>query len=136
MVGFLKKVLGGGKDNYFLQLDEDQESQSAPSQSTETKTEKTEQTESKKAEGSEKSKSQETKAPEVKPEIKKEEAKPQPKPIPTASTNNGKVATAQPKAVLFAPDNLMPKPTKTRRRPGPSLGMFKDMAKEVNPNIR
>lgn len=125
MVGFLKKILGGGQDSYYLQLDEDKESQSTPSQPSETKTEE------KKAKAT-----QETKAPEVKPEEKKEEAQPQPKPIPAVSTNNGKIATAQPKTVLFAPNNLMPKPTKTRRRPGPSLEMFKDMAKEVNPNIR
>lgn len=130
MVGFLKKILSGGKEDYYLQLDESQESQSAPSQPSETKTE------AKKAEVSQPKATQETKAPEVKPEVKKEEVKPQPKPIPAVSTNNGKIATAQPKIVLFAPDNLMPKPTKTRRRPGPSLEMFKDMAKEVNPNIR
>lgn len=129
MVGFLKKILGGGQDSYYLQLDEDKESQSTPSQSSETKTEE------KKAASQPKA-TQETKAPAAKPEVKKEEAKPQPKPIPAVSSNNGKIATAQPKTVLFAPNNLMPTPTKTRRRPGPSLEMFKDMAKEVNPNIR
>lgn len=130
MVGFLKKIFGGGQDSYYLQLDEDKESQSTPSQPSETKTEE------KKAAASQPKTTQETKAPEAKPEEKKEEAKPQPKPIPAISSNNGKIATAQPKTVLFAPNNLMPKPTKTRRRPGPSLEMFKDMAKEVNPNIR
>ncbi|MEC4806702.1 MAG: hypothetical protein SAJ12_19090 [Jaaginema sp. PMC 1079.18] len=136
MVGFLKKVLGGGKDGYFLQLDEDGDNQSSPPQPSETKTEAKTKVESEKAEVSEPSKPQETKAPKVKPEVKKEEVKPQPVPVPTVSTDNGKMETAQPKVVLFAPDNLMPKPTQTRRRPGPSLGMFKSMAKEVNPNIR
>ncbi|MEB3339314.1 hypothetical protein [Okeania sp.] len=34
--------------------------------------------------------------------------------------------------VLFAPNFLMPKPTAKRRRPGPSMGMFRGIAKDMN----
>lgn len=43
-----------------------------------------------------------------------------------AANNNGQVAEQ-----TFATDNLMPTPTKFRRRPGGSLDKFKDMAKQA-----
>ena len=36
----------------------------------------------------------------------------------------------------FATDHLMPLGNRGRRRPGPSLGAFKGMAKEVNPRLK
>ncbi len=36
----------------------------------------------------------------------------------------------------FSTDHLMPLGNRSRRRPGPSLGTFKGMAKEVNPRLR
>lgn len=36
----------------------------------------------------------------------------------------------------FSTDHLMPLGNRSRRRPGPSLGAFKGMAKEVNPRLR
>ncbi len=57
----------------------------------------------------------------------KSEAKPEGQPA------SPKPAAAQPAAVTnFATDFLMPSPT-PRRRPGPSMDMFRDMAKDVNP---
>lgn len=78
---------------------------------------------------------------ETKPEVKKPEAKKapaaaektvkieaQPNP-PAPAASNGKV---EPQAELtFAPNYLLPKPTNTRRRPGPSMDMFRDMARQV-----
>jgi hypothetical protein len=124
MVGFLKKILGGSKEDYYLQLDESQETESTPAQPTESTAENTATAAA--------TEQKETKAPEV----KTEQPAPQPKPLPVISSTNGKIATAQPEIVGFAPDNLMPTPTNTRRRPGPSLGMFKDMARQVNPNLK
>ena len=43
-----------------------------------------------------------------------------------AANNNGQVAEQ-----TFATDNLMPTPTKFRRRPGGSLDKFKNMAKQA-----
>lgn len=75
---------------------------------------------------------------ETKPEAKKPEAKKAPaaaetvkieaQPNPPAASN-GKV---EPQAELtFAPNYLLPKPTNSRRRPGPSMDMFRDMARQV-----
>ncbi len=36
----------------------------------------------------------------------------------------------------FSTDHLMPLGNRSRRRPGPSFGAFKSMAKEVNPRLR
>lgn len=43
-----------------------------------------------------------------------------------------KVSQKPEELVLFAPNFLMPKPTAKRRRPGPSMGMFRGMAKDLN----
>ena len=55
--------------------------------------------------------------------------------IPTSvesvsSESNGKGGT-QPEAKIFAPKYLTPTTTQPRRRPGPSMAMFKDMARQV-----
>jgi hypothetical protein len=49
--------------------------------------------------------------------------------IPTAT--NGKVATSTEPVLTFAPNNLMPIPTASRRTPGPSMNGFRDMARQV-----
>jgi len=50
-------------------------------------------------------------------------------PNPPAPSTNGKV---EPQAELtFAPNYLMPTASQSRRRPGPSLDMFRDMARQV-----
>lgn len=81
-----------------------------------------------------------TKAPEA--EAKKPEAKtakaPQAKPqkaapqATPAAASNGK-AEPQP-GLTFAPNNLLPLKTNTgRRRPGPSMNNFLEMARQVQP---
>lgn len=47
-------------------------------------------------------------------------------PNPPAQTN-GKVS----EQVTFAPNYLMPTPSNSRRRPGPSMNMFRDMARQA-----
>ena len=64
-----------------------------------------------------------TAKPEAKPEVKPEPPK-EPAPI-----NNGVVKT--PAGMTFAPDNLMPLPTGSRRRPGQNMAMFKEMARQM-----
>ena len=50
-------------------------------------------------------------------------------PNPPAPSTNGKV---EPQAEqTFAPNYLMPTASQSRRRPGPSLDMFRDMARQV-----
>jgi outer membrane biosynthesis protein TonB len=38
-----------------------------------------------------------------------------------------------PAGMTFATDYLLPKPTASRRRPGPNMNLFKDMARKVSP---
>ncbi|NEQ38387.1 MAG: hypothetical protein F6K40_19800 [Okeania sp. SIO3I5] len=45
---------------------------------------------------------------------------------------NGTTSQKPEQVVLFAPNFLMPKPTPKRRRPGPSMSMFRGMAKDMN----
>ena len=53
----------------------------------------------------------------------------QAQPNPPAPVNNGKV---EPQSELtFAPNYLLPTASNSRRRPGPSLDMFRDMARQV-----
>lgn len=57
-----------------------------------------------------------------------EKVKIEAQPNPPAATN-GKVAPQD--ASTFAPNYLMPTPTNSRRRPGPNMDMFRDMARQV-----
>lgn len=51
---------------------------------------------------------------------------------PQTPVTNIKVSQEPEELVLFAPNFLMPKPTARRRRPGPSMGMFRGIAKDLN----
>ena len=55
----------------------------------------------------------------------------EPTKVPVAAATNGKVPTQAEPNRTFAPDNLMPIPTGTRRTPGPSMNNFRDMARQV-----
>jgi outer membrane biosynthesis protein TonB len=75
-------------------------------------------------------------SPEPQPQpaqVSKPEPKPEAKPQPVAAnaSQNGKVKSANESEKTFAPDYLMPTPSPSRRRPGPSYDMFKDMARQV-----
>ena len=60
--------------------------------------------------------------------------------IIAAIANAGKTTDSEGKVIdsaqNFSTDYLMPIGNRGRRRPGPSLGNFKGMAKEVNPRLR
>lgn len=55
-----------------------------------------------------------------------------PQAAPVAPAPKAMPAPAAPATANFATEHLLPKNT-PRRRPGPSLDMFKDMAKQVSP---
>jgi hypothetical protein len=64
------------------------------------------------------------------PKQVKIEAQPNP-PAPPAAASNGK---AEPQSELtFAPNYLLPIASTSRRRPGPSMDSFRDMARQVKP---
>jgi hypothetical protein len=48
-----------------------------------------------------------------------------------AATTNGKVSSSTEPTLTFAPNNLMPTPSASRRTPGPSMNGFRDMARQV-----
>lgn len=135
MVGFLKKVLGGNnegeqpdakkrkKSGFYLELDEEQgiwvpnegESKKEPEQ------------QQKAAEVKQPS----APAQSVPSEVKQPSAPAQS--VPSAADNNGKSDRPTPEPqpeVTFAPDYLLPKPSPGRRRPGPSMNPFRDMARQ------
>lgn len=116
MVGIIKNLFGG-KDNYYAQLDENEV--------TETNQQQT--------------------ASEVEPQSEKivteqKEATSTPEPSTTVSQqqpsmlvqNNAKPPEMELKGDTFAPDNLTPKATPFRRRPGANMENFKALAREVN----
>lgn len=128
--GILGNLLGK-KSEYILEFEDakgtgapKQESAKTPEASTATKTEAKPAPEtakaakSKAAKKSQRAKLQEPAPPKV--------AAPQP-PI-----TNGKISQKPEELVLFAPNFLMPKPTAKRRRPGPSMIMFRNMAQDMN----
>lgn len=110
------KIFGSKKEEFFLEIDDSKEAPKAES----------------------------PKAPAEPPKAETPVEKPVETPV-AASAEAPKAAApaappapaipAKPKApepvVLFAPDNLMPLPNPTRRRPGPNMAAFLDMAKQV-----
>lgn len=60
---------------------------------------------------------------------KVEQVKVEAQPNPPATNVNGKVSAAA--EGTFAPKYLIPTPSSSRRRPGPSMDMFRDMARQV-----
>ncbi|AFZ44107.1 hypothetical protein PCC7418_1939 [Halothece sp. PCC 7418] len=118
MVGIIKNLFGG-KDNYYAELDEDQEPAASASQQTqqsqpEPSPQKTEQP---KAEATA-TQSQSAPAPSVPS---------QPTPVPQSQTTEKDLLTGE----TFAPTYLIPKPTIPRRRPGVNMGQFMDMARDM-----
>ena len=85
-------------------------------------------------------KSEPAKKAKVEKKSKKKEKEPvasvpaktsEPAQVPAAVTN-GKVPSQAEPIRTFAPNNLMPIPTTTRRSPGPSMNNFREMARQVN----
>jgi hypothetical protein len=138
-----KKLFGGQKSAYFLELDESKNPQ--PEKAKEEA--KAKPVEEKKAEPAKATASEKPKAESAKATKKtsvKDNAKMAPAPAPKETkptvsdpeeiikaavlkNSNGKV---DPAAVSFASNDSIA-PTMSRRRPGPSLNMFKNMARQV-----
>lgn len=136
------KILGfNKKSDYFLELGDSKGTQSAPTEPAkkeeakpapvEAKAKKEEPTPSTKT--SKKTKTTKAKAKPATQEAK-EQAKAtveaisvKPKELP--SFNDGLQST--PAGMTFSPDNLMKSVSSSRRRPGPSMNMFRDMARQV-----
>lgn len=139
MLGFLKKLSGKKSEEdqstapkakkgkgFFLELDE---TGNVKSEASENKPEpakamavKTESTEVKTAPKVEQKKADQTaKAPQSK--------KLEPLPTKAVPPSNGKVEP-QP-GMTFAPNYLLTTSSKPRRRPGPSMNMYRDMARQV-----
>ncbi len=137
------KILGSKKTKYVLEFDQAQgdkaPEQPAPEKKAEVAPEKTAEPAAKTAEVvTEAAQPAATEAPKSKPAKAKPEAKKPvevaasaPKPEPTKDLAPLNSIQPTPKDLTFAPNYLMPKPTASRRRPGPSLNMFMDMARQV-----
>ena len=69
-------------------------------------------------------------AKDVSPENGKVKIEAQPNP-PATAVSNGKVESKD--EATFAPNYLLPQASSSRRRPGPSMDMFRDMARQVKP---
>lgn len=141
--GFLGRLLGFQKSEYFLDLGESSGKQPAmvapakvepatakKAEPVVTAPEKVEPVKSEKSEPAKKAKvekkSKKEKEPVAIPANTAEPTK-----VPVAAATNGKVPTQAEPNRTFAPDNLMPIPTGTRRTPGPSMNNFRDMARQV-----
>ncbi|MEG4800447.1 hypothetical protein QUB63_06335 [Microcoleus sp. ARI1-B5] len=144
--GFFARLLGLKKSEYFLDLGESPAKEpakvapakvepaavkkaepvaAAPASFEPVKSEKSEKSEpAKKAKVEKKSKKE--KEPVASVAAKTSE----PAKVPAAATN-GKVPSQAEPIRTFAPNNLMPTPTGTRRSPGPSMNNFREMARQV-----
>ncbi len=127
----LKKLFGDKKDEFFVELDDSKPTQPAksaevkkPEPKPEPKPEVSETVAEKPTE--EKPKAKKSK----KTSIKKEAAKPAPAPVASGVNNGQAPKKPEPTEVEFATKYLI-MPTGGRRRPGPSLSNFKNMARQV-----
>ncbi|MGB3514290.1 MAG: hypothetical protein WBA93_34785 [Microcoleaceae cyanobacterium] len=126
--GILGNLLGK-KSDYLLEFD-DAKGTDAPKQEP-AKTEgapKAAKTEAKPATETAKA----AKAAKKSQRAKLEEPAPPKVAAPQPPVTNVNISQKPEEVVLFAPNFLMPKPTAKRRRPGPSMSMFRSMAQDMN----
>ncbi|MDY7013573.1 MAG: hypothetical protein SVX43_08200 [Cyanobacteriota bacterium] len=89
-----------------------------------------------KASKSKKSKASKKKSAKKQAPVEAKASAPQsadPAAIAASAVNGSKAPSSVADDKTFAPNYLMPVPTKSRRRPGPSLKMFQEMARQVTP---
>ncbi|MBZ8179802.1 hypothetical protein [Oscillatoria salina] len=130
IINFITGIFGGKKEGFFLELDESQNGQSTNPKKAEKPKSQPAKTEAAQSEKKSEPAKQEQKKPEP---VKAQTAKPEPKkPQPAAAKANKNGKVESPEETTFAPQYLAPTPSRSRRRPGPSLNMFKDMARQVN----
>jgi len=141
--GFLGRVLGLKKSEYFLDLGESSAKEPAkvapakePAKVAPAKAEpvaaapaKVEAVLAKKSEPAKKAKVEKKSQKEKEPVASVAAKTAEPAKVPAAT--NGKVPSQAEPNRTFAPNNLMPIPTGTRRSPGPSMNNFREMARQV-----
>jgi hypothetical protein len=153
--GFLGRLLGLKKSEYFLDLDAGakEPAKVAPAKAEPAKAEpaakkaepvaaqgvaaapataKIEAAKADKAEPAKKGNAEKVKKSkkEKEPAASVPAAAPTPAKVPAAATN-GKVSAQADAVVTFAPNNLAPTPSASRRLPGPSMNGFREMARQV-----
>ena len=141
--GFFAGLLGLKKSEYFLDLGESSDKE--PAKVAPAKVEpavakqaepvgvapaKVEAAKSEKSEPAKKAKVDKKSKKEKEPVASVAAKTSEPPKVPAAATNGIESSQAQP-VLTFAPNNLMPIPTGTRRTPGPSMNNFRDMARQV-----
>lgn len=141
--GFFGRVLGLKKSEYFLDLGESgakEPAKVAPAKAEPVakKAEpvaaapaKVEPVKSEKSEPAKKAKVEKKSKKEQEPVASAPANNAEPAKIPAAAATNGKVPSQAEPNRTFAPNNLMPTPTGTRRSPGPSMNNFREMARQV-----
>ncbi|NEP08181.1 MAG: hypothetical protein F6K18_02660 [Okeania sp. SIO2C2] len=127
--GILGNLLGK-KSDYLLEFKDDQGTNESKEESTQGSVAAPEPTTKKET----KPASPEIPKPETPKIAKKAEAENGTPAVatPQPPVTNVKVSQEPEELLLFAPNFLMPKPTAKRRRPGPSMDMFRGMAKDLN----
>jgi hypothetical protein len=141
--GFLGGLLGLKKSEYFLDLGESSGNTPAMVMPAKVESATAKKAESvaiapAKVEPVKSEKSEPAKKAKVEKKSKKEKESvaipantAEPANVAVAAETNGKVPTQSEPDRTFAPNNLMPIPTGTRRTPGPSMNGFRDMARQV-----
>lgn len=131
MIGPLKNLFGGNKENYFLELDDAATPTTPPAPAPAVAEAPPAAPEQPAPQPAPQAAQPVEKKPARKKRVAKKQvaqaAKPAAAPVAAAPAPQ---APAKP-VVLFAPSNLMPQPDGKRRTAGPSLDGFKDMAKTM-----
>ncbi len=133
--GFLGGLLGFKKSEYFIDLGESSGKESAMVAPTKVEQvvatpAKVEPVKSEKSEPAKKAKV-EKKSKKEKESVANTANTAEPTKVAVVAETNGKAPTQAEPNRTFAPNNLMPIPTGTRRTPGPSMNGFRDMARQV-----
>lgn len=111
--GFLGRLLGLKKSEYFLDLDSNPGKEPA------------------KAEPAKAQSLVAVAAPAKVETASSKPKKPEPTPKPAVASTNGKVPIQAAPAITFSPNYLMPTPTANRRLPGANMNNFRDMARQM-----
>lgn len=134
--GFFGRLLGLKKSEYFLDLGESGAKE--PAKVAPAKAEpvaiapaKVEPVKSEKSEPAKKAKVEKKSKKENEPVASVPANNAEPVKVLAAAATNGKVPSQAESKGTFAPNNLMPTPTGSRRTPGPSMNNFREMARQV-----
>ncbi|MEG5018076.1 MULTISPECIES: hypothetical protein [unclassified Microcoleus] len=137
--GFFGRLLGLKKSEYFLDLGESggkEPAKVAPAKAepvaiAPAKVEPVKSEKSEKSEPAKKAKVEKKSKKDKEPVASVPANTPEPAKVPAVAATNGKVPSQAEPNRTFAPNNLMPTPTGSRRSPGPSMNNFREMARQV-----